>query len=105
MCELSLEKRGNYYCVTAVSVGSATRGENCGTATASARREAVLWLLLQPGENKRVESPSSLLAHALSTMDSVNGANSMNSKTIGLTNRISNKLVLTLKLALNQEVS
>ena len=80
-------------------------GENTATAAAPARREAVFWLLLQPGENKRVESPSSLLAHALSTMDSVNGANSVNSKTIGLTNRISNKLVLTLKLALNQEVS
>ena len=80
-------------------------GEDTATAAAPARREAVFWLLLQPGENKRVESPSSLLAHALSTMDSVNGANSVNSKTIGLTNRISNKLVLTLKLALNQEVS
>ena len=79
-------------------------GENTATAAAPAKREAMLWLLWQPGENKCVESPSSLLAHALSTVGSVNGANSVNSKTTCLTNRISNKLVLTLKLALNQEV-
>lgn len=49
-------------------------GENTATAVAPAKREAVLWLLCQLGENKCMESPSSLLAHALSTMDSVNGA-------------------------------
>ena len=62
-------------------------------AAVSARREAVLWLQHQPGDNERVcssygwllESPSSLLARALPTLGSVN---SVNSKTIGLTDRI-----------------
>ena len=63
------------------------------TATASARREAVLWLPHQPGDNERVcgsygwllESPSRVLARALPTLGSVN---SVTNKTIGLTDRI-----------------
>ena len=35
-------------------------GENTAGAAESAAREAVLWLPCQPGENERVESPSSL---------------------------------------------
>ena len=36
-----------------------------------------------------LKSPSSLLAHALPTLGSVIGANSVNSETIGIVNRIS----------------
>ena len=63
---------------------------------APARREAVFWLLCQPGENKRVCSSygsSSLLpssAHALPTLGSVN---SVNSKTVGIKSRISDTVL------------
>ena len=81
----------HYCCVTAVSVGSATRGENIACL--------VLWLLCQPGERlcrvrlcygccicqKRktclrflqlVESSSSLLVRALPTLGSANSVHS-----------------------------
>ena len=93
LCALHLESSGVYCCITAASIGSATRGENRAClllrllcqpgenavmATVAARREVVLyrvmlWLLLrllhQPGGNRRVcstcgsLSPLPLLAH------------------------------------------
>ena len=66
------------------------------TADAATSRKAVLWLLCQPGENKRVCSSygsSSLLpssAHALPTLGSVN---SVNSKTVGIKSRISDTVL------------
>lgn len=65
------------------------------TAAAPARREAVLRLPWQPGENKlRLEflwlpesSPSSPLVRALPSLGSANCANG---KTSGVTNRVSN---------------
>ena len=67
-------------------------------AAVSARREAVLWLQHQPGDNERVcssygwllESPSSLLACTLSTLGSLNSVDNVNSETIDIMNRISN---------------
>ena len=63
---------------------------------ASHRREAVLCLPCQPGENKYVSSffgsssPTSLSAHALPTLGSTNSESVVNSETIGLVSRISN---------------
>ena len=65
-------------------------------AAEPARREAVLLPSRQPGENKGLQilqilaSSSSLLAQALPTLGSVNSANNVSSKTIGIMNRISN---------------
>ena len=39
ICEPHLENNGNHCCVMLVSIGSAMRGENCGMAVVSARRE------------------------------------------------------------------
>ena len=74
-------KRGNHYCNTAVSFGSATRRENIVCL--------LLQLLHQPGENKRVcssfsswllEPSSSLLTHSLPALGSANSADSVNSR-------------------------
>ena len=63
------------------------------TAAVLARREAVLRLsclqFLQ-----LLKSPSSLLAHALPTLGSVNSADSVNSETISITNWISETQVI-----------
>ena len=63
------------------------------TAAVLARREAVLWLsclrFLQ-----LLKSPSSLLAHTLTTLGSVNCADSVNSETISITNWISETQVI-----------
>ena len=63
------------------------------TAAVLARREAVLWLsclrFLQ-----LLKSPSSLLAHTLTTLGSVNCEDSVNSETISITNWISETKVI-----------
>ena len=61
-------------------------------AAASASREAVLWLQYQPGENKRVRSyysSFSPLTMPLPTLRSANDADSVNSETTGVMDRIS----------------
>ena len=88
------------YCVTAVSVGSATRGqniaclllrplrqpgENAAMAAVPARREKTCLQIL-----RLLVSSSSLPALTLPTLDSANSLDSVNSKTIGIRNRISN---------------
>jgi len=63
------------------------------TAAVLARREAVLWLLCLQFL-QLLKSPSSLLAHALPTLGSVNSADSVNSETISITNWISETQVI-----------
>ena len=63
------------------------------TAAVFARREAVLWLLCLQFL-QLLKSPSSLLAHALPTLGSVNSADSVNSETISITNWISETQVI-----------
>ena len=65
----------------------------------------LLGLLRQPGEKKRASSSkgsSSLLAdlaQTLPTLGSVNSAHSVNSKTIGIANRISSSLFCTVNIS------
>ena len=82
ICKLHPKKQRHYCCVTAVSVGSAMRGETCGMA---ARGKQVCLRLLG-----LLESPSSLLARALPTLGSASSVGSGYSKTTGVTGRISN---------------
>jgi len=80
------KKPQHYCCVLAVSSGVLNeRGEyssSVATAPAPARKEEkrlqFLWLL---------EFSSGLLTHALPTLGSVNGVDSVNSKTVGVRNR------------------
>ena len=51
---------------------------------------SAVWLL---------ESPSSLLAHTLPTLGSANSADSVKSKTTGVTNRINDTEILWVKLS------
>ena len=63
------------------------------TAAVLARREAGLWLpcLQFP---QLLKSPSSLLAHTLPTLGSVNSEDSVNSETISITSWISETQVI-----------
>ena len=82
------KKRQHYYCISALSVGSTTRGDNVACL--------LLWLLHQPGENKHVFSsygssgifPASLLVHCLPWVQRTVSTDRYN-KTIGIRNRIS----------------
>ena len=58
-------------------------------AAASSGREAVLWLPCQPEEFLRLLKSSNIVTHILPTLGSASSADSVNSKTTGVTNRIS----------------
>ena len=82
------KKRQHYYCISAVSAGSTTRGNTIACL--------LLWLLHQPGENKLVFSayasasifPASSLAHCLPWVQRTVSTIRYN-KTTGIRNRIS----------------
>ena len=98
--ELHLESR----VITAVSwlcpLGQPRVERGCAVlsyvmAAASARREAVLWLLCQPGLQflQLLESPSSLLTRTLPTLGSAIHADSMNSETFVIRNRMTSDTI------------